>query len=105
MCVCVCVCVYVCVCMYVCMYVCMCMCDETGAYYTLYTIDYTLYTIHYTLYTIHYTLLTNTNYHVLYLYTTTYKGALMMVDEVQTGMGRTGKMWGHEHFGPGESPI
>jgi len=25
-------------------------------------------------------------------------GALMMVDEVQTGMGRTGKLWGYENF-------
>ena len=25
-------------------------------------------------------------------------GALMIADEVQAGMGRTGKMWGHEHF-------
>jgi len=26
-------------------------------------------------------------------------GALLMVDEVQTGMGRTGLLWGHEHLG------
>lgn len=26
-------------------------------------------------------------------------GALMIIDEVQTGMGRTGKMWGYEHVG------
>jgi acetylornithine aminotransferase len=26
-------------------------------------------------------------------------GALMIVDEVQTGMGRTGKLWGHENLG------
>lgn len=26
-------------------------------------------------------------------------GALLMVDEVQTGMGRTGRVWGHEHLG------
>lgn len=25
-------------------------------------------------------------------------GALLMVDEVQTGMGRTGRMWGHQHL-------
>ena len=25
-------------------------------------------------------------------------GALMMIDEVQTGMGRTGKMWGYENL-------
>lgn len=25
-------------------------------------------------------------------------GALLMVDEVQTGMGRTGRVWGHEHL-------
>lgn len=25
-------------------------------------------------------------------------GALLMVDEVQTGMGRTGRLWGHEHL-------
>lgn len=26
-------------------------------------------------------------------------GALLMVDEVQTGVGRTGKMWGYENTG------
>lgn len=26
-------------------------------------------------------------------------GALFIMDEVQTGLGRTGKMWGHEHWG------
>ncbi len=26
-------------------------------------------------------------------------GGIMILDEVQTGFGRTGKMWGHEHFG------
>ena len=26
-------------------------------------------------------------------------GAVMIVDEVQTGMGRTGKMWGYENLG------
>ena len=26
-------------------------------------------------------------------------GALMMVDEVQTGIGRTGKIWGYENLG------
>jgi acetylornithine/N-succinyldiaminopimelate aminotransferase len=31
-------------------------------------------------------------------------GALMMVDEVQTGMGRTGKMWAYEHFGANCQP-
>src|SRR5690606_38912676 len=25
-------------------------------------------------------------------------GALFIMDEVQTGLGRTGKMWGHEHW-------
>lgn len=30
-------------------------------------------------------------------------GALMMVDEVQTGVGRTGKMWGYQNF-PGVEP-
>ena len=28
----------------------------------------------------------------------TESGALMMVDEVQTGIGRTGKMWGYQNF-------
>jgi acetylornithine/N-succinyldiaminopimelate aminotransferase len=27
------------------------------------------------------------------------QGILLMLDEVQTGMGRTGKYWGHEHLG------
>jgi acetylornithine/N-succinyldiaminopimelate aminotransferase len=27
------------------------------------------------------------------------KGILLMIDEVQTGMGRTGKYWGYEHLG------
>lgn len=27
------------------------------------------------------------------------KGTLMVLDEIQAGLGRTGKMWAHEHFG------
>lgn len=27
------------------------------------------------------------------------RGALLVIDEVQTGLGRTGRMWGHEHDG------
>jgi acetylornithine/N-succinyldiaminopimelate aminotransferase len=27
------------------------------------------------------------------------RGLLMMIDEIQTGLGRTGKWWGYEHFG------
>ena len=27
------------------------------------------------------------------------KGILLIVDEVQTGMGRTGRYWAHQHFG------
>jgi acetylornithine/LysW-gamma-L-lysine aminotransferase len=27
------------------------------------------------------------------------KGALMIIDEVQSGFGRTGKVWAHQHFG------
>jgi acetylornithine/LysW-gamma-L-lysine aminotransferase len=26
-------------------------------------------------------------------------GALLVVDEIQSGLGRTGRMWAHEHFG------
>ena len=31
-------------------------------------------------------------------------GILVICDEVQSGVGRTGKMWGHEHFGPDFQP-
>ncbi|KAI0480290.1 4-aminobutyrate aminotransferase, partial [Xylariaceae sp. FL0804] len=31
-------------------------------------------------------------------------GVLMIVDEVQTGVGATGKFWAHEHFGLSEPP-
>lgn len=32
------------------------------------------------------------------------KGVALLIDEVQTGGGPTGKMWGHEHFNLPETP-